>query len=298
MPSMANQLSIVKKLSLCTSLSEIESNSSTKQISTNFSISSRSFWFLFLADPNGDNSTKSLTTSLKHASTASTTTVTAASPSIRLVTSTTGKSSPPTNLQFQFVDKSSTTNGAFQTPKAYIFNPQQSSSSSNSQSVVTLIPPGTGSPKLQTLISSNNDLLTTSDLNSNSKTASFFTKSRVTLVQPIITSSSSPSSSSMSTATNSVTPKLVIQQNPTSNIWSSQSTTKFGEWIIIKENKTDWLFSFVFLHFVLIDLLVSTKVLAHPLQLISSSEHSTLSSPTANDNPILATKPLGQYWIR
>lgn len=37
---------------------------------------------------------------------------------------------------------------------------------------------------------------------------------------------------------------------------------------------------------------------SHPVQWISSSDHSTLSSPTTNDNPIFTTKTLGKPWTR
>ncbi|CAF3649602.1 unnamed protein product [Rotaria sp. Silwood1] len=217
---------------------------------------------LTLPDTHPDHLNKSLTSSIRHSPTSTTPS------SIRLVTPTTGKSSPPTTLQFQFLDKSSssttTTNGGFSTSKTYIFNPQQtnstgSSSSSSSSSLVTLIPPGTTSPKIQTLISSTNDITTTNDHN-NIKQSSFLSKNRVTLVQPIITNASSTSTSS----TNTVTPKLVIQQNSTSNIWSQQPTTK----------------------------ILSAKMLSRPVHLISSNEHSNLSSPTSNDNPIFTTKNL------
>lgn len=187
MPSMTNPLSIVKTLSLGN-------------------------------EKSGDNSTtKNLTSS----------------PSIRLVTSTstTGKSSPPTALQFQFVDKSTNSNGTFSTSKTFFFNPQQtssstSSSSSNSNSsLVTLIPPGPTSSKIQTFLSATNELSNGNDLNHpNNKTTSFIGKNRLTLVQPLVTACSSSSSPSATNST--VTPKLLIQQNSTSNIWSPQSTTK------------------------------------------------------------------------
>jgi hypothetical protein len=166
----------------------------------------------YLADTHPDNPNKNLGSSIRHSSTSTTPS------SIRLVTPTTGKSSPPTALQFQFLDKSSpTTNGGFSTSKTYIFNPQQNSSpGTSSSSLVTLIPPGTTSPKIQTLISSTNDLTNNND-HSNPRQPSYLSKNRVTLVQPVITTSSS---------SNSVTPKLVIQQNSTSNIWSQQPTTK------------------------------------------------------------------------
>ena len=178
------------------------------------------FFSLSLADAHSDNSNKTLGSSMRHA-TMATTSATATPSSIRLVTPTTGKSSPPTSLQFQLVDKSSATNGGFSTSKTFIFNSQQTNSSSNStsSSLVTLIPPGLTAPKIQTLISSNNDLGSSND-QLNSRTSSFLTKNRLTLVQPLMNHSSLPSSS------NSVTPKLVIQPNSTSNIWSSQSTTK------------------------------------------------------------------------
>ncbi|CAF4194785.1 unnamed protein product [Rotaria sp. Silwood2] len=216
---------------------------------------------LSLPDTHPDHLNKSLASAIRHSPTPTTPS------SIRLVTPTTGKLSPPTTLQFQFVDKSSssttTTNGGFSTSKTYIFNPQQTNSagtpSSSSSSLVTLIPPGTTSPKIQTLISSTNDISTNNDHN-NIKQSSFLSKNRLTLVQPIITNSSSTSTSS----TNSVTPKLVIQQNSTSNIWSQQTTTK----------------------------ILSAKMLSRPVHLISSNEHSNLSSPTSNDNPIFTTKNL------
>ncbi|CAF0803844.1 unnamed protein product [Rotaria sordida] len=214
---------------------------------------------LSLPDTHPDHLNKSLGSSIRHSPTSTTPS------SIRLVTPTAGKSSPPTALQFQFLDKSSsstTTNGGFSTSKTYIFNPQQTNStgtSSSSSSLVTLIPPGTTSPKIQTLISSTNDISTNNDHN-NVKQSSFLSKNRVTLVQPIITNSSSVSTSS----TNSVTPKLLIQQNSTSNIWSQQPTTK----------------------------ILSAKMLSRPVHLISSNEHSNLSSPTSHDNPIFTTKNL------
>jgi len=168
------------------------------------------------------------------------------SPSIRLVTSTTttGKSSPPTTLQFQFVDKSTNSNGTFSTSKTFFFNPQQTSNSasssssttSNSSSLVTLIPPGMTSSKIQTFISPNNEISNGNDLNhQNNKTTSFIGKNRLTLV----TSSTSSTSNS-----SSVTPKLVIQQNSTSNLWSPQSTTK----------------------------ILSAKMISHPVQLKSTDE--------------------------
>lgn len=169
----------------------------------------------YLADTHSDNPNKNVGSSIRNSPTSSTPS------SIRLVTPSTGKSSPPTALQFQFLDKSSssTTNGGFSTSKTYIFNPPQTNSTgSSSPSLMTLIPPGTTSPKIQTLISSTNDLSNNSD-HQNSKQSSFLSKNRLTLLQPAITNSSSSS-------TNSVTPKLVIQQNSTPNIWSQQPKTK------------------------------------------------------------------------
>ena len=169
---------------------------------------------IFLADTHPDNPNKTLGPSIRHSPTSTPS-------SIRLVGPTTGKSSPPTALQFQFLDKTSipTTNGTFSASKTYILNPQQTNSTGTSSSpLVTLIPPGTTSPKIQTLISSTNDLTTNQD-QTNSK-PSFIQKNRVTLVQPIITNSTSSSTS------NSVTPKLVIQQNSTPNIWSQQPKAK------------------------------------------------------------------------
>jgi hypothetical protein len=211
---------------------------------------------LSLPDNHSDNPNKNLGSSIRHSPTSTTPS------SIRLVTPTTGKSSPPTALQFQFLDKSpTTTNGGFSTSKTYILNPQQTNSSgTSSSSLVTLIPPGTTSPKIQTLISSTNDLSNNSD-HHNSKQSSFLAKNRLTLVQPLITN---PSSSSSSSTTNSVTPKLVIQQNSTSNLWSQQPKTK----------------------------ILSAKMLSRPVHLISSNEHSNLSSPTSNENPIFTTKNL------
>ncbi|UJR30102.1 hypothetical protein I4U23_017643 [Adineta vaga] len=218
MSSMANPVSIVKKLSL--------------------------------PETHPDSSNKNLGSSLRHSSTSSTPS------SIRLVAPTTGKSSPPTALQFQFLDKTSTptTNGGYSASKTYILNSQQTNSSGSSSSLVTLIPPGTTSPKIQTLISSTNDLSNNNSDGKNSTKTSFLSKSRVTLVQPLVTNSSSSS--------NSVTPKLVIQQNSTSNIWPQQSTTK----------------------------ILSAKMLSRPVHLISSNEHSNLSSPTSTENPLLTTK--------
>ena len=69
--------------------------------------------------------------------------------------------------------------------------------------------------EIQTLISSTNDLTTNQEQN-NSKHSSYLSKNRLTFVPPLITNSS----------TNSVTPKLLIQQNTTSNIWSQQPKTK------------------------------------------------------------------------
>ncbi|CAF1291147.1 unnamed protein product [Adineta steineri] len=230
MSSMTNPVSIVKKLSI--------------------------------PDTHPDNSTKPLGSTIRHSSTSTTPS------SIRLVTPTTGKSSPPTTaLQLQFLDKSSTTtaNGGYTTSKTYILNPQQTSSSGTS-SLVTLIPPGTTSPKIQTLISSTNDLSNNNNNDQkNSKQSSFISKNRLTFVQPLVTNASSTSSSS----SNSVTSKLVIQQNSTSNIWSQQPTTK----------------------------ILSAKMLSRPLHIISSNEHSNLSSPTSNENPIFTTKNLVQMSI-
>ncbi|CAF1091998.1 unnamed protein product [Rotaria magnacalcarata] len=205
-----------------------------------------------LPDTHPDHMNKSLSASIRHSQTST------SSSSIRLVTPTTGKSSPPTALQFQFLDKPSATNGGFTTSKTYIFNPQQTNTTGTSSSLVTLIPPGTTSPKIQTLISSTNDFTTNND-HTNMKQPTFLSKNRVTLVQPIITNSSSSSSSS---TTNTVTPKLVIQQNSSSNIWSQQPTTK----------------------------ILSAKMLSRPVHLISSNEHSNLS--TSNDHPIFTTKHL------
>ncbi|CAF2069875.1 unnamed protein product [Rotaria magnacalcarata] len=216
MPGVASPLSIVKKLSI--------------------------------PDSHLDNTSNNV----RHASSSSnlTTTTTATTPSsIRLVTST-GKSSPPTNLQFQLTDKSSsssTANGGFSTSKTYILNPQQSSTttvnkqqiltnSSSSSSLLTLIPPGTTSPKIQTLnsvtISSTNDMSTsTTDklLSTNTNQSVFLSKNRVTLVQPIITNTNSSSTnlSNNTKQTNNVTPKLVIQQSTNSlttsnNFWQQQ----------------------------------------------------------------------------
>jgi hypothetical protein len=98
---------------------------------------------------------------------------------------------------------------------------------------VTLIPPGTTSPKIQTLISATNDLSNSLDQN-NSKQSAFLSKNRLTFVQPLITNSSS------SSVTNSVTPKLVIQQNSTSNIWSQQPKAKI-------RNKKHFIFHFQFI---------------------------------------------------
>ena len=149
------------------------------------------FFFCQLAEAHPDNPSKNLGSSIRHSSTSTTPS------SIRLVTPTTGKSSPPTALQFQFLDKSSTptTNGGYSTSKTYILNPQQTNSTgTTSSSLVTLIPPGTTSPKIQTLISSTNDLSNNNHDHKNSKQSSFLSKSRVTLVQPLVTNSSSSSS--------------------------------------------------------------------------------------------------------
>ncbi|CAF3366473.1 unnamed protein product [Rotaria socialis] len=304
MPGVASPLSIVKKLSI--------------------------------PDSHLDNTNNNV----RHASSSNltTTTTTTTPSSIRLVTST-GKSSPPTNLQFQLTDKSSsssssTTNGGFSTSKTYILNPQQSSTttvnkqqiltnSSSSSSVLTLIPPGTTSPKIQTLnsvtISSTNDMSTsTTDklLSTNTNQSVFLSKNRVTLVQPIITNTNSSSSSTNSLnntkQTNNVTPKLVIQQS------TNSSTTSNNFWQQQQPQATK-IFSIP-----PSSILPTAKMLSRPVQLIptslSSSEqlhhqhqhhhpHSThithvkneksdnsnsypismhfgLSSPTTNENPI------------
>jgi hypothetical protein len=213
---MANPVSIVKKLSLRMCFFWFQE--------------SIDVGFFILADTHPDNLNKSLGSSIRHSPTSTTPS------SIRLVTPTTGKSSPPTALQFQFLDKSSTptTNGGFSASKTYILNPQQNSSTgTSSPSLVTLIPPGTTSPKIQTLISATNDLSNSLDQN-NSKQSAFLSKNRLTFVQPLITNSSS------SSVTNSVTPKLVIQQNSTSNIWSQQPKAKI-------RNKKHFIFHFQFI---------------------------------------------------
>ncbi|CAF1338565.1 unnamed protein product [Rotaria sordida] len=260
MPGVASPLSIVKKLSL--------------------------------PDSHLDNSNNNV----RHASSSNSTTTTTTPSSIRLVTST-GKSSPPTNLQFQLTDKSSsstTTNGGFSTSKTYILNPQQSSTttvnkqqiltnSTSSSSLLTLIPPGTTSPKIQTLnsvtISSTNDISTTTDKLSSSNTnqSVFLSKNRVTLVQPLITNTTPSSSSSSTTTTttnssnnvkqtNNVTPKLVIQQNTNSsttnaNFWQQQQQTQATKIFSIPPSS----------------ILPTAKMLSRPVQLIptsiSSSEH-------------------------
>lgn len=205
---------------------------------------------LSLSDTHPDNSTKTLGTTTPS--------------SIRLVTPTTGKSSPPTALQFQFLDKTSTptSNGGYSSSKTYILNSSTNhSTGTNSSPLVTLIPPGTTSPKIQTLISSTNDSTTNQEQNNSKQTttpsSSFLSKSRVTFVPPLIANSSIA-------ANNSVTPKLVIQQNSTSNIWSSQPKTK----------------------------ILSAKMLPRSVHLISSNEHSNLSSPTSHENPLLTSKNL------
>ncbi|CAF2635971.1 unnamed protein product [Rotaria sp. Silwood2] len=257
MPGVASPLSIVKKLSL--------------------------------PDSHLDNSNNNV----RHTSSSNSTTTTTTTPSsIRLVTST-GKSSPPTNLQFQLTDKSSTTtNGGFSTSKTYILNPQQSSTttvnkqqilanSTSSSSLLTLIPPGTTSPKIQTLnsvtISSTNDIstITTDKLSStNTNQSVFLSKNRVTLVQPIITNTTSSSSTTTTTTnssnnvkqTNNVTPKLVIQQNTNSsttntNFWQQQQPTQATKIFSIPPSS----------------ILPTAKMLSRPVQLIptsiSSSEH-------------------------
>ena len=146
--------------------------------------------------------------------------------------------------------------------------------------MVTLIPPGTTSPKIQTLISSTNDLTNNQD-SINSKPSPFLSKNRLTLFQPIITNSSSTLSS-----TNTVAPKLVIQQNSASSIWSQPPKTKIGK----RQNKL-----VVFLHIdSILYFAVSAKMLSRPVHLISSNEHSTLPSPTSPSNPIFTTKSLGK----
>ena len=214
-----------------------------------------------LADAHLDNSNPSI----RHTTPVNPTTTTAATPSsIRLVTPT-NKPSPPTSLQFQLTEKSSvpstlssssptTTNGGFSTPKTYIFNPQANSTATvnkqqtlpnvnSSSSLLTLIPPGTTSPKVQTLnsvtISSTNDasaneLSTKSSSNQNQSV--FLSKNRVTLVQPIITSTAASANSlsnngKHSTPSNTITPKLVIQQNTNAagintNFWPQAQPTQ------------------------------------------------------------------------
>ncbi|CAF0891935.1 unnamed protein product [Adineta steineri] len=252
MPGVASPLSIVKKLSL--------------------------------PDSHLDNSNNNI----RHTSSSSNSTTTTTPSSIRLVTPT-GKSSPPTNLQFQLTDKSST-NGGFSTSKTYILNPQPSStttvnkqqilpnstsSSSSTSSLVTLIPPGTTSPKIQTLnsvtISSTNDMSTTTTTDKSSSTNSnqsvFLSKNRVTLVQPLISNSTSSSSSTTTTtnSSNNVTPKLVIQQN------TNPSTTNNNFWQQQQPQATK-IFSIP-----QSSILPTAKMLSRPVQLIptsiSSSEH-------------------------
>jgi hypothetical protein len=234
----------------------------------------------FLADSHIDSSTAIVrhpsssslpfNSSLNATTTTTTTTTTSSTPSsIRLVTST-GKSSPPTSLQFQIADKSplsasssSTTtttpnNGPFATSKTYIFNPQTSSTTTvnkqsmlpnsattaSSSSLLTLIPPGTTSPKIQTLssvtIASNNDLSGNGEINSKTSTISnqnqsvFLSKNRLTLVQPIISNVSSSSNNvngKSNSTNNTMTQKLVIQQNNSSStgnasFWSPQATAQ------------------------------------------------------------------------
>jgi hypothetical protein len=251
MPGVASPLSIVKKLSL--------------------------------PDSHLDNPTNNL----RHSSNSTTTTPS----SIRLVTPT-GKSSPP----FQITDKSST-NGTFSTSKTYILNPQQSSTtttvtkppnSSSSSSLLTLIPPGTTSPKIQTLnsvtISSTNDMSTIDKSSStNSNQSVFLSKNRVTLVQPLITNSTSSS-----TTTNAS--KLVTTNN---HFWQPQQPTQATKIFSIPPSS----------------ILPTAKMLSRPVQLIPTSEHHHshithiqtvkseksdsypismhfgLSSPTTNENP-------------
>ena len=212
--------------------------------------------------------------------------------SIRLVTPTTGKSSPPTALQFQFLDKTSTptSNGGYSSSKTYILNSSPNhSTGTNSSPLVTLIPPGTTSPKIQTLISSTNDLTTNQEQNNSKPTtststtssSSFLSKSRVTFVPPLITTNSSI------TTNNSVTPKLVIQQNSTSNIWTPQPKTKIRNY----SSSFVCFFTCIYVCFSSPPL-VSAKMLPRSVHLISSNEHSTLSSPTSHENPIFTSKNL------
>jgi hypothetical protein len=241
------------------------------------------FRFSFVADSHLDNPTNNL----RHSSNSTTTTPS----SIRLVTPT-GKSSPP----FQITDKSST-NGTFSTSKTYILNPQQSSTtttvtkppnSSSSSSLLTLIPPGTTSPKIQTLnsvtISSTNDMSTIDKSSStNSNQSVFLSKNRVTLVQPLITNSTSSS-----TTTNAS--KLVTTNN---HFWQPQQPTQATKIFSIPPSS----------------ILPTAKMLSRPVQLIPTSEHHHshithiqtvkseksdsypismhfgLSSPTTNENP-------------
>ncbi|CAF1003570.1 unnamed protein product [Adineta ricciae] len=246
MPGVASPLSIVKKLSL--------------------------------PDSHLDNSTNNV----RHTSSSNSTTTTSTTTpsSIRLVTPT-GKSSSPTNLSFQLTDKS-TTNGGFSTSKTYILNPQQSSTTtvkkqqipSNStptSSLVTLIPPGTTSPKIQTLntvtIASTNDIASDRSSSNNSSQPVYLSKNRVTRVQPLITNSTSSSSvASSTTVTNNITPKLVIQ--PSTN--SSNTTNSF--WQPHQQTQATKIFSIP-----PSSILPTAKVLSRPVQLIptsiSSSEH-------------------------
>ena len=195
----------------------------------------------FLADGHLDNSSNSLRSATTNANPSS----------IRLVTPT-GKSSPPsTALQFQITDKSSSNpNGTFSTSKAFVLNSPSTTtkcSSSNASSptpLLTLIPPGTTSPKIQTLnsvtIASSNDLngTTPTDLSvktstmTNTNQSLFLAKNRVTLItNPVTANNGKTNSTSSSTTTNAITSKLVIQQNPNSNnshstFWPSQPTTQ------------------------------------------------------------------------
>ena len=174
------------------------------------------------------------------------------SSAIRLVTPT-GKSSPP----------NSTSNGTFATSKAFILN-SPSTNSTNSTPLLTLIPPGTTSPKIQTLnsvtISTSNEFNTNSNPTDLSiKTSNppvFLTKNRVTL----ITNPPSTSSTTTTNSTSTIPPKLVIQQNSTSTtsnatFWPQQNSTK------------------------IFSIPPSAKVISRPVQLIpttlSSNEHST-----------------------
>ncbi|UJR16377.1 hypothetical protein I4U23_003280 [Adineta vaga] len=240
---------------------------------------------LSIPDSHLDNSNNNVRHTSSSSSNVTTSTTTTTPSSIRLVTPT-GKSSPPTNLQFQLTDKSSM-NGGFSTAKTYILNPQQSSTttvnkqqipsnSTSSSSLVTLIPPGTTSPKIQTLnsvtISSTNDMSTMGtdkSCSSNTNQSVFLSKNRVTLVQPLITNSNSSSvsaSSSSTNVTNNITPKLVIQQNTNAsntnnNFWQPQQQTQATKIFSIPPSS----------------MLPTAKVLSRPVQLIptsiSSSEH-------------------------